>query len=407
MHAVDHPTRHTYGSSLDASTSGADVREEARSSVLTGLGAPTSSVGEPVWNLPRQRREAPTGPVDTAQRLDATPDSGRNTDSHEPAYSLKPSREGAPNPKREYSAPRPLRLSKTAAPGAKAVPTVPELRRRSYCEATRIGAEFAHPPVAGLAPTAEGLRSASASHADVTDASACPPATRKAVLFQNRAGEFPYGIGHPLGCLSALSPAFEMPVVIQGCECIALLDSGATDNFVARSLSDRLSCRKRPLRHPFGVKVANGQVLLVEQYLRVSLHFKEVSLRMSLRVMDIGPQVILGWPFLQRFNPRIDWVKRALVFPHHGQEVVIHANVHMTPDSDEPEPDTLAAKFADHPRDDFVAAAPFVEDDVRSISPTPTDVEDAQALTHMLSLRMLWLLSRQCRRVRPSRKFGS
>ena len=63
--------------------------------------------------------------------------------------------------------------------------------------------------------------------------------------------------------------------------------------------------------------------------------------------------------------------------------MVIRANVHRTPNSDEPEPDTPAANFADHPRDDFVAAAPFVEDDGPSIFPTPTDVEtaNAQALT--------------------------
>ena len=96
-----------------------------------------------------------------------------------------------------------------------------------------------------------------------------------------------------------------MPVVIQGCECIVLLDSEATDNFIARSLSDRLPCRKRPLRRPFEVKVASRQILMVDQYLRVSLHFEQVILRMSLRVMDIGPQVILGWPFLQRFNPEL------------------------------------------------------------------------------------------------------
>ena len=72
-------------------------------------------------------------------------------------------------------------------------------------------------------------------------------------------------------------------------------------------------------------------------------------------------------------------MKRALVFPHQGQELVIHANVHRTPVPDEPEPDTTATNFSDHPRDDFYAAATFVEDDVRSISHTATDVETAYA----------------------------
>ena len=84
----------------------------------------------------------------------------------------------------------------------------------------------------------------------------------------------------------------------------------------------------------------------------------------------------------------INWWKRALVFRYKGKEICIQANVHTATDSDsdenEPATDTSAAiPYDNHPSDDVNSAASLVEDDLRSIEPTPDDVEaaKAQALT--------------------------
>ena len=91
-------------------------------------------------------------------------------------------------------------------------------------------------------------------------------------------------------------------MVAQWRECIAPCGSGATDNFISLELSEQLPCRSRPLRHPFLVRVANGDILRVDKYLRVQIRFATVSIRMSLRIIPMTVPLIFGCPFLLRWN---------------------------------------------------------------------------------------------------------
>ena len=89
-------------------------------------------------------------------------------------------------------------------------------------------------------------------------------------------------------------------------------DSGASENFISEALANRLHLPKHALKQSFTVRAANGSILPVHSFVRVALRLDTVLLKLSLRVVDIAQEVILGFPFLHLHNPVIDWSQRAM-----------------------------------------------------------------------------------------------
>ena len=196
---------------------------------------------------------------------------------------------------------------------------------------------------------------------DTPNVPTCRTATPKSAQECCRETEQSYGTCNPYGQVLSLSPSFEVPVVAQGRECIALLDSGATDNFISLEFSEKLPCRSRPLRHPFLVRVANGEILRVDKYLRVQIHFATVSIRMSLRIIPMTVPLILGCPFLLRWNPIIDWRGRTMTFGYRGRAVVVHATTSSKDSAYAPTKLAAFSSRANPPVDDSTAATAVEE----------------------------------------------
>jgi len=119
----------------------------------------------------------------------------------------------------------------------------------------------------------------------------------------------------PPQCLFVLNPRlFGIAVKIQRHCFVALLDSGATENFISRKSVAKLQCRKWSLLTPMYVKVATGAEQRVEEYVKLSLYFRSTCLFVSFKVIEMDPELVLGIPFLQRFDPIINWRKKTLRF---------------------------------------------------------------------------------------------
>ena len=112
---------------------------------------------------------------------------------------------------------------------------------------------------------------------------------------------------HPIGQLYSLTPLFAISVKIRTTECVALIDSGATGNFISETFAAQLGCKRRPLKRPGHAKTAGGELLTVDTFIRVTARMENVSLRLSLCVVAMQPTLILGYNFLNHFNPVIDW----------------------------------------------------------------------------------------------------
>jgi len=65
--------------------------------------------------------------------------------------------------------------------------------------------------------------------------------------------------------------------------------------------------RPVPLKEPIQVRVANGQSLDVLHFVRVTVVVGTLHLRHLLGVITTHLPFVWGYPFLQQFNPMINW----------------------------------------------------------------------------------------------------
>ena len=123
-------------------------------------------------------------------------------------------------------------------------------------------------------------------------------------------------------------PHFQLPVTISGIRTTGLVDSGASDNFISSKLVRLLACPKHSLKTPSTVLVGDGSPLVANSFVRVRVSLGPLVLRMCLRVLDMSPELILGYPFLYSLQPLIDWRKRSMTVVHRGKTYVLSSFRH-------------------------------------------------------------------------------
>ena len=90
----------------------------------------------------------------------------------------------------------------------------------------------------------------------------------------------------------------------------ALIDSGATDNLLTPTLAQRLGLKTQKLRIPKPILTADGSLHKqgkITNYVNLNLHLGNQTHHQMFYVATLGQdRAILGYPFLQKFNPDID-----------------------------------------------------------------------------------------------------
>ena len=96
----------------------------------------------------------------------------------------------------------------------------------------------------------------------------------------------------------------------------ALVDSGACDNFISAHTVADMHLEVRPPRVTTRILSANGQPMEYASYVVVTAVLGALSFPLSIRVVPSSIRVILGFPFLHQFNPRISWRAGTLTIEH-------------------------------------------------------------------------------------------
>ena len=96
----------------------------------------------------------------------------------------------------------------------------------------------------------------------------------------------------------------------------ALVDSGASGNYISRQLYDTLSTGRRRKQQPYQLVMANGQTELVCHETQpmeiVTGHHAE---RIHLDIVELATQdIYLGMPWLKKHNPVVNWKTGVLMF---------------------------------------------------------------------------------------------
>ena len=108
-----------------------------------------------------------------------------------------------------------------------------------------------------------------------------------------------------------------------------MIDSGAAGDFISQSVANRLGMAKVPYVSNTNVQLADGSKLAMNWRtpmfnLRIGKHRERLQLHgLPLK----GHEIILGRPWLSKWNPSIDWRAGTITFPKRGENIVLEATV--------------------------------------------------------------------------------
>jgi len=114
-----------------------------------------------------------------------------------------------------------------------------------------------------------------------------------------------------------------VPVKIDGQRTIAMIDSGASGNFISEALVRLVGLPTRRKKDPYNLRIADGSTLLkgsVDEEttslpFTIQRHYKE----MSFDVIGMATHyIILGMPWLEKHNLAINWRRKVLKFKRTG-----------------------------------------------------------------------------------------
>ena len=96
----------------------------------------------------------------------------------------------------------------------------------------------------------------------------------------------------------------------------ALLDSGATENFIDPRTMEQLRLPIRKLAYPriiYNIDGTLNKARSITHVCPIKLQIGDQIQEMNFYVTDLGQdRMILGFPFLQQFNPKINWEGKIL-----------------------------------------------------------------------------------------------
>ena len=121
---------------------------------------------------------------------------------------------------------------------------------------------------------------------------------------------------------TACSPHFHIKIRVNGWLAKAMINSGATGNFMSESFARRNKVPVQGKKDPYQLTVVDRtplskdkrQVMKETKSLRLSVHSMTIGTE-EFDLVRILHEVILGLLWLEKQNPRIDWRRRQLVFP--------------------------------------------------------------------------------------------
>jgi hypothetical protein len=138
---------------------------------------------------------------------------------------------------------------------------------------------------------------------------------------------------------------FGIAIRIQAYEFVALLDSGATENFISQKSMEKIKCKVWKLQAPMFVRVASGDELKVDSFVKLGVYFNYTCIVLSFRIIDMDPELVLGIPFLQKFDPLINWKKKTLRFRHCGHDIMLKSTSPYLASMERPLPSKVATSL--------------------------------------------------------------
>lgn len=124
-------------------------------------------------------------------------------------------------------------------------------------------------------------------------------------------------------CATQYDTHVNIPVMINGQRTIAMIDSGATGNFVSRDLVRSVDLPTRRKEDQYDLQMADGSTLstgrIDEETYSLPVTIQRHHEELTFDVVGMATHyIILGMPWLKKHNPAINWQKGVLTFANTG-----------------------------------------------------------------------------------------
>jgi hypothetical protein len=108
----------------------------------------------------------------------------------------------------------------------------------------------------------------------------------------------------------------------------ALVDSGATDNFMLPVFAKRMGLGLQELPTPkkiFNINNTSNRLGMITHYLDLNVCTNRINKEMQFLVTDIGhKELLLGYPWLATFEPKFNW--RSAIIDKQVLPIIISIN---------------------------------------------------------------------------------
>ena len=94
---------------------------------------------------------------------------------------------------------------------------------------------------------------------------------------------------------------------------------------MSTDVAKQLKLTQHLLKNLARVKGVGKSLVPCTHFVRCRCHLGDLAFTVSLRLIPTQLQILLGYPFLCRFQPAIDWRKRTLTIDFHGHRHTVAA----------------------------------------------------------------------------------
>ena len=113
-----------------------------------------------------------------------------------------------------------------------------------------------------------------------------------------------------------------------------IIDSGAGGIFIHTDYAEQLGLKQIPIDKSITARNIDGTPNkrgLMTHYVLININIGEKKLLIKAYVVGLGKEsLILGFPWLQKYNPIIDWKTRKIQFNNEHHKDAIHKAVNIT-----------------------------------------------------------------------------
>ena len=118
--------------------------------------------------------------------------------------------------------------------------------------------------------------------------------------------------------LYPVSPMFYIELLFGKIPVQALLDSGASMNFISERVASELRLRRHKLHAGQTIVAATGENIACAHFTHVYVQMGVLKFYVNLRIIPMHPDLILGVPSIVCFNPLINWQERSFRVMRYG-----------------------------------------------------------------------------------------